>query len=379
MTRALITQDFIDRLAPGEPVTIRDTRLAGFLVVVNRKSISFCVQRDLWADRRLIKTCRVTLGRAGIMTVKSARAEAQRVLGLIAAGIDPNQRESPEATLAEAFGEYLDRCSKLERAPKTVAMYRYEFGRYLAPLHKRTLSSIGTEPVEVRRLHDRITRGNGPYAANRAMSLLRAVYRHARRADARLPEDPVSRVITFNREHRRNHGMGPADLREWWAAVDRMPNPVRRAFHKVCLLTGARPGSVAALRWADIDLDRATVHFAEAKGRPYSVPLASMTAELLKELPRLSLVWVFTADSRSGHIAEWKESGLMTGHALRHCYRGILAQCGVGGLEGRVLMGHSVHQDIHDGYLDIRVMTGRLAEAAERVAAWVERATCGRT
>jgi integrase len=39
------------------------------------------------------------------------------------------------------------------------------------------------------------------------------------------------------------------------------------------LLTGARRGSVEALRWRDVDLDRGLIHFSTAKaGRTYSVP-----------------------------------------------------------------------------------------------------------
>lgn len=376
--KTLITQDFVDRLAPGEPTTFRDTKLAGFLVVVNRKSISFAVQRDLWRNRQLVKTCRVKLGRVGTMTVKTARAEAGRVLALIASGVDPNEPARAEPTLADAFASYLVTLDKRGRAEKTIAMYRYSFDAYLSSLHKKTCLDIGSRPAEVARLHDRLTRKHGPYSANRSMSLLRAVYRHARRVDARLPEDPVGRAVTFNREKRRNYGMTADQIAEWWARVEALPNPARRAFHKVSLLTGARPGSVAALRWADIDFERSIIQFEKAKGHPYAVPMNSLTHEALENLPRLSGGWVFAAASRAGHIVEWKEPkhpGLYTGHSLRHCYRGILAQLGVDGLTGRLLMGHVVGGDVHDGYLDATVMAGSLARASEKVAGWVRAAT----
>lgn len=365
--KANITQDYVDRLESGKPTTIRDTKLAGFMVVVNSKSISFAVQRDLWQQRRLVKTCRVILGRTATMTVKEARLKAARAIDLIASGVDPNQRERPEAVLADAFNDYLDMLVKRERSPKTIAGYKYDFGAYLAPLHKKTLAQI--DPVTVRRLHGDITKKKGPYSANRSMALLRAVYRHARRVDERLPEDPVGRAVVMNREKRRNYGMDATQVREWWARVDSLPNPIRRAFHRVCLLTGARPGSVAALRWADVDFT--TLRFTQAKGHPYAVPVNSLCRDVLEELPRLSDTWVFPADSRAGHIVEWKEPGLYTGHALRHCFRGILAQLGVDGLTGRLLMGHSVDRDVHDGYLDPTVMAGALARASEQVADWV--------
>lgn len=97
--KANITQEFVAGLQPGKPATIRDAKLSGFMVVVNSKSISFAVQRDLWQNRRLVKTCRVILGRTATMTVKDARLKAARAIDLIASGVDPNQKERPEATL----------------------------------------------------------------------------------------------------------------------------------------------------------------------------------------------------------------------------------------------------------------------------------------
>lgn len=374
--KANITQAYVDGLEPGTPATIRDTKLSGFMVVVNSKSISFAVQRDLWQNRRLVKTCRVVLGRITAMTVKDARLKAARAIDLIASGTDPNHRDRPEAVLTDAFADYLDMLVKRERSPKTIAGYKYDFSAYLTPLHKRTLAKI--DPITVRRLHGDITKKNGPYSANRSMALLRAIYRHARRVDDRLPEDPVGRAVTFNREHRRNYGMDAAQVREWWRRVDALPNPIRRAFHRTCLLTGARPGSVAALRWVDVAGD--TIRFTQAKGHPYSVPLNSLCREVLEELPRLSDTWVFPADSAAGMIREWKEPkhpNLCTGHSLRHCYRGILAQLGVDGLTGRLLMGHAVSRDVHDGYLDPTVMTAALTRASEQVAEWVRAALQG--
>lgn len=265
---------------------------------------------------------------------------------------------------------------KRDRSPKTIAGYKYDFAAYLAPLHKKTLAQI--DPVTVRKLHSDITRKRGPYSANRSMALLRAVYRHARRVDDRLPEDPVGRAVVFNREKRRNYGMDAKQVAAWWTATDRIANPVRRAFHRVCLLTGARPGSVAALRWRDVDFDAGVMRFEQAKGHPYSVPLNSLARETLEELPRLSDEWIFPSDSRAGHVVEWKEPkhpGLYTGHSLRHVYRGILAQVGVDGLTGRLLMGHAVSRDVHDGYLDATVMAAGLARVSEKVADWIWAAT----
>ena len=77
------------------------------------------------------------------------------------------------------------------------------------------LVRLGRQPTHIVERHDKITKENGPYIANGAMRSLRAVYNHARKSNTDLPAaNPVS-AIDWNKEHRRNTGMGPNDINGW--------------------------------------------------------------------------------------------------------------------------------------------------------------------
>ena len=63
--------------------------------------------------------------------------------------------------------------------------------------------------------------------------------------------------------------------------------------------------------------------------------------------------WVFPANSRSGHIAEPKEKGLPSPHALRHTYATVANAAGIGVYDLKLLMNHSLPRgDVTSGYLN---------------------------
>ena len=67
------------------------------MVVVNKRSKSYAVQRDLWVgrrgQRRLEKTVRYTIGRTDEVSLDDARTAAQEVIARIKRGVDPNAPE----------------------------------------------------------------------------------------------------------------------------------------------------------------------------------------------------------------------------------------------------------------------------------------------
>ncbi len=78
----------------GKPAVVRDAKVTGLLVAVNKTGKSYKVQRDLWQGPRgrkvLVKTVRHTLGTTEDMTLDDARSRALAVLDQIKRGIDPN-------------------------------------------------------------------------------------------------------------------------------------------------------------------------------------------------------------------------------------------------------------------------------------------------
>ena len=97
-----LTEAFIRGLPFSEKgYRVRDTRVVGLMVAVNKASKSYKVQRDLWTGqrgrRKLEKTVRHTLGSVEEMTLEEARIRAEQLITLIKTGVDPNaQPASPE-------------------------------------------------------------------------------------------------------------------------------------------------------------------------------------------------------------------------------------------------------------------------------------------
>lgn len=90
----------------GKPAVVRDAKVTGLLVAVNKTGKSYKVQRDLWQGQRgrkvLVKTVRHTLGGTEEMTLDDARSKATAMLDLIKRGIDPNA--PPPEPSADAGG-----------------------------------------------------------------------------------------------------------------------------------------------------------------------------------------------------------------------------------------------------------------------------------
>ena len=110
------------------------------------------------------------------MSVDEARRLAYQALGKAAGGDDPaieRARARAMPLLEQAFEEYMKVNPK--RAASSNRMYRAEFANYLGDWRTRPLDAISRRDVEDRFI--RLTRDHGWAGANRAMALLRSVYR----------------------------------------------------------------------------------------------------------------------------------------------------------------------------------------------------------
>jgi hypothetical protein len=102
--RKKITIRSVQALKPGEEVW--DSEVVGFTARRRTGGVSFCVVYRTQGRRR-----RYTIGKLGALTPDVARAEARRLLGDVALGLDPqgdkhNQRDA--ITMNELFDLYLE-------------------------------------------------------------------------------------------------------------------------------------------------------------------------------------------------------------------------------------------------------------------------------
>jgi len=114
-----------------------------------------------------------------------------------------------------------------------------------------------------------------------------------------------------------------------------------RDYVQLLLLTAHRRANVAAMRWADLDLERAvwTIPASETKmGRELTVPLVRQAVEILQRRRDAAQdeTFVFSANSKSGHIVNpakrWRAFRKRAGvsdlrlHDLRHTSASLLIQ-----------------------------------------------------
>ena len=114
-------------------------------------------------------------------------------------------------------------------------------------------------------------------------------------------------------------------LPAWFAAVRQIPNPVIAAALQIMLLTGARPGEVLGMRWADANLQWRGLTIRDKVEGERVIPLTPYAAQLLATLPRRNDM-VFSSATA--------EAGALTAPRKHH-----VQACTVAGLEGLTLHG----------------------------------------
>ncbi|MEH2611730.1 integrase family protein [Bradyrhizobium sp. AZCC 1693] len=383
--RILLTDKAIARLpAPKEGWYLaRDTELKGFFVVVGKRKRTFTVQGDLRQGGKRASSIRVAIGDASEISTRTARATAKDYLAQISRGQHPkaNQLDSVTGeptttegnatapsggiTLRQAWWRYRDaHMIRKGRSERTIESYRDHVERIFVEWLDSPLQELGLDPAKVVTKHDDITKENGPYIANGSMRTLRAIYNHARKSNKSLPADNPVNAIDWNGEERRDTGMGTGDLKEWFAELAALDNPIRREFHLFTLLSGCRPTALQEIQPNHINFGRRMVHIPKPKGgakRAFDIPLSrEMILCLVRAMrfgrqmyPSQAAEWIFPADSASGHLVEQKEDrGTLSkwGNDLRQSFRTIATAAGVSEFDAKLLMNHAI-PGVNAGYI----------------------------
>ncbi|MEL6450577.1 MAG: integrase family protein [Pseudomonadota bacterium] len=375
----------------GQPRVVRDAKVTGLLVAVNKTGKSYKVQRDLWQGqrgrRRLVKTVRHTLGGTEEMSLEEARDRAEGVIRLIKAGTDPNAEASDTAadagtwTVRRMYEEYTADMLTRDCAQRSADDRMDRLDRYLGAWADLPLGEVRRSMA--REEHRRITRDHGATVANQALRDFRAAYNFALKVvddpDA-LPGNPVV-AVTFNKERSSDRVIEPDDLPEWWARVRGLPNPLRREMHLLGLLSGLRPGTLVSLRREWVRLDDAAISIPRMKsGRSFDLPLSGPMVEVVRRAMAASEVlypgadWLFPSRSRkTGEVIGtqvWKEKSLPseTGHILRHTYRTVAKRARVDDLNARLLLDQTV-PGIDGVYVHASALFDTLLAEQERMSA----------
>jgi integrase len=353
------------------PPVLWDLEVRGLFVRVGKHRTSFVFRKE-HSFRGKRATTFKRLGFWPAMSVREARKEALKQAGRIASGkLTPGKRAALKVDEAmTAYIAYLKSKSLAKGKAATWSRHVESTAKnHIIPTFGSwTLLELSDSPATVVEWHREVTKKSGDVAANHAARILRAAYRRAAKLDRSLPSSMPTNAIEFNRESRSQNALDFTDFPQWLKAWEKIESPTRRAFQMVNLLSGARPGELARLRWSDIEHRSFIIRGAKAENDIH-VPISAAIAWAFK-LARAHRIegndYVFPARA-GGHIAKFDVDQLPAwGMSLRRTWRTIAADCGVDELLAHFLMGH-IPAGVSRGYVAKMMLTsGQGMRSAQR-------------
>ena len=313
--KAKITKRSVDGLCAkdGKEAIAWDTELRGFGVRL-QGTTKTCVLQYRIGSARGAPQRRLTIGKHGSpWTPDTARLEAKRLLGLVAAGQDPQAARHAARnvlTVAELCDLYLAEGAS-HKKQSTLRSDRGRINHHLKPLlGRKRIDRIARADIE-RMLIDvksgktaaavpkKGERPSGSIAAGGAGvaaqcvtlmgTILAFAVERGLRADNPahgIKKPPVRKMERFLSETEIARLAGALD-----ADATRSGNPYPAAAIKALLLTGCRRSEIMGLRWEYVDFERQCLRLPdskEGKGEAKVVYLNPPTLELLGGLPRLA-------------------------------------------------------------------------------------------
>jgi integrase len=327
-------------------------------VGIRKTSWFFFRQKREHGTRRAVY---VTLGEFPTMGVAAAREDATvHAADVIRGTAKLGKREA--INFGEALDKYLDYLRRQSERRGKPPRWANNVERYAKTLlrpqwEKWPLADMAANPAAVADWHRKITETAGPVSANRCCQVIRAMYKRAARGDLSLLKhnDPCA-AVEFNSETPAQKGLAFKDFPKWKTALDKIGSPIYRAYHLCGLLTGARPGELARLRWEDVKPRERLIVIGKAKaGADIAIPMSSAIARTLKLARDAESTtgrrtvredFVFPGAAQKGH----RDRLPARGNELRHTYRTVCADLGIDDLLSHFLMGHAP-AGISQGYV----------------------------
>jgi integrase len=283
MALGKITKTVVEMMQPGDWLWDADHRevVKGFGARRQRDGVFYYLRYRL-NGRQSIRS----IGRHGSpYTPDTARVEAKRLLGQVAAGTDP-AAEKEKARKAEGFGaeveHYLDR-KKAGMKPRAFSEVERHLLSHAKPLHRTRLMDIDGRAIAL--LLAEIETESGPVARNRVRSSLSAFFGWAVR-EGLLDINPVAGTGKAEEGGSRERVLSDAELVEVCAALgeDQFGDIVR-----LLILTGQRREEIGGLRWSEVDFGGGAIVLPPQRTknkREHTVPLSAPAKEILARQPR---------------------------------------------------------------------------------------------
>jgi integrase len=290
-------------------------------------------------------------------TVETARNEAQRLWGEVAAGGDPaaeRDRAKTIPTMDEMADRFMEYHAAAKLKPGTVRNYEYQIRLYVKPKLGK-LRADAVTPADVSNLQHSLR--TMPYEANRVLALVSKMFSWAELQGYRpRGTNPCVGIERF-REHRRERFLSQEELARVGEALadaeaSGRETPWAVAAVRLLIFTGARLSEVVTLKWEHVDLERGLLLLPDSKTGKKAIHLSAPASAILAAVPRVDgNPYVMAGVNERAHIsdlgARWRRIRERAGvpdvrvHDLRHSFASVAAARG-GSLPmiGR-LLGHT--------------------------------------
>lgn len=292
-------------------------RLAVRATAAGAKSFTF----EAKLNRR---TLRLTIGDVRAWNLDDARAEARRLETLVDQGIDPRAEKAEKLAEAEQARaqEVAAKASALAAWAEYIEDRRADWGDRHLRNHQQFVAPGGEPRGRGRRKGEPATKRPGllhallsrplvqidaeavkswleennehrPTWAAQAFRALRAFlnwcaehpeYSKVARPDA-CTQAKVRRKVQAVKA-REDDCMQREQLPAWFREVRKLSNPVQAAYLQCLLLTGARRGELAALKWDDVDFQWQSLTIRDKVEGERTIPLTPYVSSLLADLKR---------------------------------------------------------------------------------------------
>ncbi len=298
--RLAFTKNALEKLpAPTEGRTyFYDTKTPALALCVTANDV-----RTFYVYKRVNGTPkRIKLGRFPEITLEQARKKAAKLTGEIAEGRDPTA-DKKFITCGELFEAWVTHAKSHKR---TWGEDQRLINKFLSPWKPRRITAVTR--ADVQRLHSQIGTDNGPYQANRVLSLIRAIWYRAPNYGVHV-ENPAVGIQKF-KEESRDRFLQADELPRFFAALADEPDETLRDFFLIALLVGARRGNIQCMRFDELSFDPPTWRIPQTKsGLAVYVHLPPAAVEILArrhaDYAHRS-PYVFPSRSKTGHLVEPK-------------------------------------------------------------------------
>lgn len=290
---------------------------------------------------------RMALGAYPGVSLTKARQERDAVRLRLAAGVDPGAvKKAERAERSRAVTATFERFARdwvARKSPgwaaSTKAKAELALNGYLIPaLGKRDVRDItSADVVKVLRKMAETAPSIVPKAAGAAQSVLRVAITAGARDEGRILD--LNLRDNLPKHHKGHYAAATTkgDVTAVMGTIKAVGNDVTRSALLVCAYTAQRPGDVAGMRWADVDIDGGEWIIPKTKtGQSHIVPLSRQAAALIDGMRRFTArdVYVFPplARQKTPHLHRdslskaMRSAGLLgkqTPHGLRATLRTV--------------------------------------------------------